>query len=60
MKVGHYGMTTVNDIGNIGRALNAGEITFYMDGIFGMCKNEICLIDVRVGERCDGTTHSPV
>ena len=24
----HYGMTTVNDIMNIGRAINAGEITF--------------------------------
>ena len=39
----HYGMTTVNDIMNIGRAINAGEITFYTDGTFGMCKNEICL-----------------
>ena len=24
----HYGMTTVNDVMNIGRAINAGEITF--------------------------------
>ena len=49
----HYGMTTVNDIMNIGRAINAGEITFY--GTFGMCKNEVCLIGVRVEKRCDGT-----
>jgi len=52
----HYRMTTVNDIMNIGRAINAGEITFYTDGTFGMCKNEFCLICVRVGKRCDGTT----
>ena len=25
----HYGMTTVNDIMNVGRAINAGTITFY-------------------------------
>ena len=51
----HYGMTTVNDIMNIGRAINVGEITFYTDGTFGMCKNEVCLIGVWVGKRCDGT-----
>ena len=51
----HYGMTTVNDIMNVGRAINAGEITFYTDGTFGMCKNEICVIGVWVGKRCDGT-----
>ena len=45
-----------NDDGmNIGRAINAGEITFYTDGTFGMCKNEVCLIGFRVGKRCDGT-----
>ena len=48
-------MTTVNDIMNIGRAINAGEITFYTDGTLGVCKNEVCLIGVRVGERCYGT-----
>ena len=48
----HYGMMTVNDIMNIGRAINAGEISFYSDGGFGMCKNEICLIGIRVGKRC--------
>ena len=46
----HYGMTTVNDIMNIGRGIKAGEMTFYTGGTFGMCKNEICLIGVRVGE----------
>ena len=51
----HFGMTTVNDIMNISRAINAGEISFYTDGTFGMCKNEICVIGVRVGKRCDGT-----
>ena len=51
----HYGMTTVNDIMNIGRAINAGAITFYTDGTFGICKNEVCLIGVRVGKRCVGT-----
>ena len=51
----HYGMTTVNDIMNIGRAINAGEITFFTDGTFGICKNEICVIGVWVGKRCDGT-----
>ena len=50
----HYGLTTVHDIMNIGRAINAGEITFYTDGTFGMCKNEVCLIGVRVGKRCYG------
>ena len=51
----HYGMTTVNDIMNVGRAINAGKVTFYTDGTFGICKNEVCLIGVRVGKRCDGT-----
>ena len=37
----YYGMTTVNDIMNIERAVNAGEITFYIDGTFGVCKNEL-------------------
>ena len=46
----YYGMTTVNDIMNIGRAINAGAITFNTDGTFGMCKNEVCLIGVRVGK----------
>ena len=49
-----YGITTVYDIINIGRAINAKEITFYTDGTFGLCKYEICSIGVRVGIRCDG------
>ena len=44
----HFEMTTVNDIMNIGRAINAGEINIYTDGTFGMCKNEICVIGVWV------------
>ena len=51
----HYGMTTVNDIMNIGRGINAGKIVFYTDGTFGICKNEVCLVGVRVEKRCDGT-----
>ena len=51
----HYGMTTVNDIMNVGRAINAGEVTFYTDATFGICKNEVCLVGVWVGKRCDGT-----
>ena len=51
----HNGMTTVNDIMNIRRAINARAITFYTDGTFRICKNEVCLISVRVGNRCDGT-----
>ena len=43
----HYGMKKVNDIMNIGRAINAGDITLYTDGTFGICKNEVCLIGVR-------------
>ena len=46
----HYGMTTVNDIMNVGRAINAGEVTLYTDGTFGICKNEVCLIGVWVGK----------
>ena len=43
----HYGMTMVNDILNVGgRAINAGEVTFYTDGTFGNYKNEVCLIGV--------------
>ena len=51
----HYGMTTAHNIMNIGRAINAGEITFYTDGTFNICKNDICLLGVRVKKRCDGT-----
>ena len=42
----HYGMMTVNDIMNVGRAINAGEVTFYTDSTFRICKNEVCLIGV--------------
>ena len=48
-------MTTAHDIMNIGRAVNAGEIAFYTNGTFGLCKNEICLIGVRVCKSCDRT-----
>ena len=51
----HYGMTTVNDNMNVGRAINAGEVTFYTDATFGICKNEVSLVGVWVGKRCDGT-----
>ena len=51
----HYGMTTVNNIMNVGSAINAGEVTFYTDGTFGICKNDICLVGVWVKKRCDGT-----
>ena len=54
----HYGCTTVNDIMNIGRAINAEKLVFYTDGTFrvGISKYEVCLVGVRVGKRCDGTT----
>ena len=55
MRFRFNGMTTVNDIMNIGRAINAGEVTFYTDATFGICKNEVCLVGVWVGKRCDGT-----
>ena len=51
----HYGMTTAHTILNIGRAINAGEITFYTDGTFNVSKNEICLLGVRIEKRCEGT-----
>ena len=46
----HYGMTTVNDIMNIGRGINAGKIVFYTDGTFGICKHDVCLVGVRGGK----------
>ena len=49
----HYGMTTAHDILNIGRAINAGECTFYTDGTFNVCWNDLCLLGCREGERCD-------
>ena len=27
----------------------------YTDATFGICKNEVCLVGVWVGKRCDGT-----
>ena len=40
---------------NIGRAINAGEITFYTDCTFNISKNNICLFGVQVGKSCYGT-----
>ena len=51
----HYGFTTVNDVMNIGRAINAGKLVFYTDGTFGISRYEVCLVGVRVGKRADGT-----
>ena len=44
----HYGMTTAHNILNIGRAINAVDITFYTDGTFNISKDEICLLGVRI------------
>ena len=48
-------MTTAHNILNIGRAIDAGEITFYTDSTFNVSKNEIYFLGVRIGKRCDGT-----
>ena len=50
-----YGMTTGQNILNIGRAINAGVGTFHTDGTYNVCWSNICLIGVRTAIRCDGT-----
>ena len=31
------------------------KLQFYTEGMFNVCKNQICIVGVRVGKRCDGT-----
>jgi len=47
----HYGMVTAHYILNIGRAINAGECTFYTNSMFNICENVACLLCIQVGKR---------
>lgn len=45
----HYGMTTGHNIMNVARAINAGSLMFCTDGTFKVCRQDICVLGIRVG-----------